>query len=293
MRFRSWTTGLVVSSLALLALGLWALAPPASVSQLNSQSGATSSPSPALAHRTPGKADSTNEHQPSPAGTRTTAFATPGAAPAPSVRHVDGGGLHRFDKQGLDEAMASAMPEIDACYEEWLKIQPSLGGRMNARFTINTDDGVEGRVSQVSVGDGGAGNIAFEGCILSVISELRFDPPLGGEMHVSYPLAFIPPPVPPEEVQSQLVSLCQRIRSEALRAELANTALDDLMTVVISNLEQQTPGYKVYFDALLPSDVPPVQRKETFKRAISAGLGKAWVCPEFEALWDGKAIPAL
>jgi TonB family protein len=187
--------------------------------------------------------------------------------------------------------MRSAMPEIDRCYEDWLKSQPTLGGRMNVRFTISTDDGVEGQVSQVSVVDAGTGNIAFEGCVLSVISALRFEPPLSGETTVSYPLAFVAPPSPPEELQPVLVNLCQRMRSEAQRFERENVSPDDLLTAVISSLEEQTPGLAVYFAALLPSQVvPPVQRKETFKRAISKAIGKPWVCPEFEALWEGKAV---
>jgi hypothetical protein len=182
------------------------------------------------------------------------------------------------------------MPEIDRCYEDWLRVQPALGGRMSVRFTIETDDGVEGQVSHVSVGDAGTGNIAFEGCVLSVISALRFEPPLDGEVTVSYPLAFIAPPSPPKELQSELTNLCLRIRSEAQRAELAKVAADDLLTAVLTNLKQQTPGLEAYFAALLPSDVPPIQRLETFKRAISAAIGKAWVCPEFDALREGKPI---
>jgi hypothetical protein len=226
-----------------------------------------------------------------PANARPAASAAgPDRSGMPSTLGVDGGKLHPFDKEGLDSAMQSAMPEIDRCYEDWLKAQPTLGGRMKVQFTIGTDDGVEGQVSSVSVVDAGVGNIAFEGCVLSVISALRFQPPLDGERTVTYPLAFIAPPSPPKELQSDLVNLCQRMRSEAQRAEAANVSPDDLLTSVISSLEQQTPGLEVYFSALLPSDVPPVQRKETFKRAISKALGAPWVCPEFEALWDGKPV---
>jgi hypothetical protein len=231
-------------------------------------------------------AASTNARPPASAALR----AGPNRSGGASTAGVDAGERYPFDKKGLDSAMQSAMPEIDRCYEDWLRAQPTLGGRMKVQFTIDTDDGVEGQVSRVSVGDAGVGNIAFEGCVLSVISALRFQPPLDGARTVTYPLAFIAPPVPPKELQSDLVNLCQRMRSEAQRAEAANVAPDDLLTAVISSLELQTPGLEVYFSALLPSDVPPIQRKETFKRAISKAIGTAWVCPEFEALWDGQPI---
>jgi len=290
MRLRTWI-GVVVVLLLGLAIGMRTFSPTSSVSQLISESAqrpARNALGQAFAHPESVSAPSKNERQ------GTSASATIGLTPQrlvlPSTGQVDGGAPHRFDRAGLDEAMRSAMPEIDLCYEEWLKIQPTLGGRMNVRFTINTDDGVEGQVSHVSVGAVGINKIAFEGCILSVISALRFEPPLDGEMTVSYPLAFVAPPSPPEELQSELGNLCQRMRNEAQRSELAAVSLDDLLTAVISNLEQQTPSLKVYFDALLPSNIPPVQRKETFKRAISAAMGRAWVCPEFEALWDGKPI---
>lgn len=79
------------------------------------------------------------------------------------------------------------------CYEEWLKVQPSLGGRVVVRFTIDTDDAVEGRVSKaLLVGDAGMGHLAMEGCVLSVMSALRFEPPLSGTMDVTYPLNFSP-----------------------------------------------------------------------------------------------------
>jgi hypothetical protein len=296
MRFTTWTGVVVVLSLG-LALGMRTFAPTSSISQLiaeSAQRSARNSLAEALAPRASVDAASKNERQSPPTESRTRASATIGMAQArsdlPSTGQVDAGGLHRFDKEGLHETMQSAMPEIDLCYEEWLKVEPKLGGRMNVRFTINTEDGVEGQVSQVSVGDAGTGNVAFEGCVLSVISALRFEPPLDGEITVSYPLAFVAPPSPPEELQPELVNLCQRIRSEAQRSELAEVPLDDLLTAVISSLEQQTPGLRVYFAALLPSDVPPVQRKETFKRAISKAIGREWACPEFEALWDGKPI---
>jgi len=85
----------------------------------------------------------------------------------------------------------SAVPDVKDCYESWLAMRPGLGGRLVVRLTIDTDDGVEGRVTRLGLADGGIGNVAFEGCALSSFSDLRFEPPLGGPMTVTYPFLFI------------------------------------------------------------------------------------------------------
>jgi hypothetical protein len=296
MRFRNWMGALVALSLALcgISFGIRNCSPTPSMNNPTAEQ--VQSPAQSVARQPavpPALQASTNERG-SAMVSRTLPPGRGGLAPGSSglasAGGLDAGTLHRFDGAGLDEAMRAAMPEVDHCYAEWLKVQPALGGRMKVQFTIASDDGVTGQVSHVSVGDAGTGNVAFEGCVLSVISALRFEPPLNGEMNVTYPLAFIAPPIPPEGLQSELLNLCSTIRSEARRAELANVATDDLLTAVIGSLEEQTPDLKVYFNALLPRDVPPIQRLETFKRAISTAIGAAWVCPEFEALWAGKRI---
>lgn len=115
-------------------------------------------------------------------GAQLIAAARPGAPDA---------GRYRLDRDGIQAAVRSGLPEMKDCYEEWLKVQPSLGGRVVVRFTIDTDDAVEGRVSRAQVmADAGLGHVAMEGCVLSVMSALRFEPPLSGTMDVTYPLNF-------------------------------------------------------------------------------------------------------
>lgn len=103
---------------------------------------------------------------------------------------LDGSVRYKLDRDGIREAMRSGLPEIKDCYEQWLKLQPDLGGRLKVNFTIDTDDGVEGRVTSVSLGDAGMGHVAMEGCVLSVVSGLPFEPPLNGSINVTYPFAF-------------------------------------------------------------------------------------------------------
>ena len=116
-------------------------------------------------------------------------------AVAPQVSRVDssdGGVPYPVDKEGIRAAVKAALPDVRDCYEEWLKVQPELGGRLKASFTIDTDDGVEGKVESVSLGDSGIGHFAMEGCILSAFQGLRFEAPMNGPINVTYPLALVP-----------------------------------------------------------------------------------------------------
>lgn len=114
--------------------------------------------------------------------------------PSASEREGLGGGTRRFaiDRQGIQAAMRSGVEDIRGCYAEWLRMQPVLAGRIRVRFTIDSEDGEEGRVTEVSLAeDAGVGNVAMEGCVLSVVSDLRFDAPPEGPMNVTYPFTFV------------------------------------------------------------------------------------------------------
>ncbi|MDP3237972.1 MAG: sigma-70 family RNA polymerase sigma factor [Myxococcales bacterium] len=111
-------------------------------------------------------------------------------APATPSGGLDGGVRYPLDKDGIRAAVKSAVPDVKDCYESWLAMNPALGGSLIVKLTIDTDDGVEGRVTRLSLDDGGMGNVAFEGCALSSLSDLRFEPPLDGPMNVTYPLLF-------------------------------------------------------------------------------------------------------
>jgi hypothetical protein len=86
----------------------------------------------------------------------------------------------------------ASVPELRECYEEWLKVSPGLGGKISIRFRIvpSKDDPAIGRVVEVHLGgDGGLGNVAMEGCILSVMEDLAFERP-SAPVDVTYPLTF-------------------------------------------------------------------------------------------------------
>jgi hypothetical protein len=144
----------------------------------------------------------------------------------------DAGHRYALSKQGISAAVQSGLPEIQECYEQWRRFQPSLAGRLTVHISIETEDGTEGHVAHVSTGDAGLGNIAFEGCVLSIISGLRFDPPLDGGFDTTFPLSFVQPPPVSSALQPALENLCSSIRAEASKAEFANVNADELLTVV-------------------------------------------------------------
>lgn len=113
---------------------------------------------------------------------RTTATITTSAS--------DAGARFAIDRFGIAAAIQSTIPEVKDCYESWLPMDPGLGGRLVVTFTIDTDDAVEGRISQLTVGDAGIGHVPLEGCVLSSLSDLRFDPPLNGPINVTYPIVL-------------------------------------------------------------------------------------------------------
>lgn len=102
----------------------------------------------------------------------------------------DAGTRFTLDRDGIRGAMRSAIPSIKDCYESWLPMHPGLGGTIITTFTIDTDDAVEGRISQLAVADAGIGHVPLEGCILSSLADLRFDPPLNGPLNVTYPVVL-------------------------------------------------------------------------------------------------------
>jgi RNA polymerase sigma factor (sigma-70 family) len=158
-----------------LETGRGSRAPPPALSPL-----VAATPPPALA--TPPPAPPHSAKDPTPM-----APALAATVPAPAA---DAGVRFALDRAGLRAAIHSARPKVGECYNEWRKLDPSLGGKFVVSFTIDTDDGVEGRVSRISAFDAGVGNVPFEGCVLASLQDLRFEPPLDGPLNVRFPFLF-------------------------------------------------------------------------------------------------------
>jgi hypothetical protein len=99
---------------------------------------------------------------------------------------------YSVDRDGIAAAVRSQRSAIRDCYAQWNALQPGLGGRIQVAFTIMATDAGEGVVTGAHRGDGGLEHVPLEGCILSAFSDLRFEAPTGGAIHVLYPLLLSP-----------------------------------------------------------------------------------------------------
>ena len=71
--------------------------------------------------------------------------------------------------------------------------EPDLGGKVMVQFSVqNSEDGEYGEVGEISILEGTTTDHGFfEGCVLSEMSQLRFDPlEEGGSFEVTYPFIF-------------------------------------------------------------------------------------------------------
>jgi hypothetical protein len=104
---------------------------------------------------------------------------------------LDGGVLHKLDRDGIKGAVAEKLPEIKECYESWLQQNPALMGKVKVEFRILEIPGRDrGKVMGVTIADGGMGHVAMEGCVGNVFKTMRFEAPRGGELRVTFPISF-------------------------------------------------------------------------------------------------------
>lgn len=81
-----------------------------------------------------------------------------------------------------------SLPRIRRCYELALAANPKLTGKVTVSFVI----GVDGVTRSVGAGPADFPDPLLLRCVETVISALRFPAPEGGDVHVSYPLVFVP-----------------------------------------------------------------------------------------------------
>lgn len=100
--------------------------------------------------------------------------------------------LFPLNKEGINDAVRERLGEIRDCYNAWLEADPELAGKVVVKFHVRGDDQGYGEVYEALTHEGtDTDNDFFEGCVVNVMSELRFEPPAdGGIMIVSYPFVF-------------------------------------------------------------------------------------------------------
>jgi len=110
------------------------------------------------------------------------------------------------DRAGIRAAIGGEHEHLRDCYAAWLQADPSIGGRVKVQFVIadpdETDEEALARIAGVKIMDTtltGESAQFVEGCVMNVMSSLRFDPPADGQLVVNYPFIFRTDDEPPAE----------------------------------------------------------------------------------------------
>ena len=101
----------------------------------------------------------------------------------------DQGGSGDFDAAAVVKAIKIKLGAIKACYEQGLRRNPALAGKVTVEFTIQQ----VGSLTGVKAKENTLGDADVAACIVARISSIRFNPgPEGGSVAFSYPFVFAP-----------------------------------------------------------------------------------------------------
>ncbi len=94
------------------------------------------------------------------------------------------------DMDGVKGAVGESLPGIVECYEGWLEQNPDLQGRVAVTFSITPGEHEDdlASISAAEIDESTLGHTFMEGCVLSVMEELRFEATDG--LTVTYPFIF-------------------------------------------------------------------------------------------------------
>jgi hypothetical protein len=109
-------------------------------------------------------------------------------ATGPSMRQpkdFEAGG--RLPKDVIQREVRLHAGQMRACYEDGLRTNPSLQGRVEVRFVIGRD----GSIALAQDGNSDLPNAAVRACVVKQFYNLSFASP-GGTVSVTYPLVFVP-----------------------------------------------------------------------------------------------------
>ncbi len=99
------------------------------------------------------------------------------------------GGTGDFDAKLVVAQFKARMRAIQICYEQQLRRNPSLSGKVTVQFTIEQS----GSISKASATDNTTNDAAVAACVVDTVKRFRFNPgPEGGSVSFSYPIVFAP-----------------------------------------------------------------------------------------------------
>lgn len=97
-----------------------------------------------------------------------------------------------LSREDIENAIEEVKPKVAACFEQALKGDPSLAGRVIVEFEIEAKDG-EGIVTRGEVPEAETFSPIFEACVLRQVAGVRFPvPEADGKVTVRYPFLFDP-----------------------------------------------------------------------------------------------------
>jgi len=99
------------------------------------------------------------------------------------------GGSGEFDSNLVVQTIKTRLRAIQMCYEQQLRRNPSLAGKVTIEFTIQP----RGNVTDVHIKENSTGDTAVGTCVANTVGTFRFNPgPEGGSVTYSYPFVFAP-----------------------------------------------------------------------------------------------------
>jgi hypothetical protein len=94
----------------------------------------------------------------------------------------------RLPPEAIQKVVRRNFQRLRVCYEDGLRINPMLQGRVTVKFVIDRT----GAVAAVSEGEGDLPDRIAVGCILGAFLDLSFPRPEAGIVTVLYPIHFSP-----------------------------------------------------------------------------------------------------
>lgn len=99
------------------------------------------------------------------------------------------GGDGTFDSATVVRMIRTRISAIQACYEQQLRRNPTLNGKVTVEFTIQVSGGVSG----VHATENTTSDDAVANCVTGIVGRFRFNPgPADGSVVFSYPFVFAP-----------------------------------------------------------------------------------------------------
>ncbi len=99
------------------------------------------------------------------------------------------GGTGDFDAKLVVAQFKARMRAIQICYEQQLRRNPGLQGKVTVQFTIEQS----GSVSKATATENTTNDPAVAACVTDTVRRFRFNPgPEGGSVTFSYPIVFAP-----------------------------------------------------------------------------------------------------